>query len=712
MKLSLKRSLVALMLSGCFAASAWSADDRMTLNFVNADIESTVRAVGLISGKNFIIDPRVKGTINIVSSQPVDKSAVYPILLAALRQQGFTAVEKGNLVRILPEADAKQHYSATVSRANKVSGDRIVTQVFPLQYESANQMVPILRPLISPNNAIAAYVPGNALVITDYADNITRLDQIIRNIDQPPNGEMFPIKLKYASALDIAQTLGRLMPELSVQTGQSAPTASDGVKRSVVVPDVRTNSMLVRSENQAHAQQIRKLIDVLDQPGAAGGNIHVIYLKNAEATKLAATLRGILSGQDTGSSASTGSTLSNMSISSSSGNSSAGTGAAASTTPNFSGNNAAATGSAGSVQVGGATVLIQADPMTNALILTAPENVYNNLRSVVDKLDMRRAQVYVEAMIAEVNVSKVGEFGVQWLLGGGNDNVAGIGFSSLGLLTNSLSNIIGAVINKDPTALGTGGTFGIVNGNPFSETGKTPTLGILATALQNTGNANILSTPNLLTLDNEEAQIMVGKNIPIVTGTQSSTGSNPNPFTTVERKDIGITLKIKPQVSEGGSITLSVYQEVSDIDDTVKTSGAGIATTKRAIESKVLVDNGQIIVLGGLIEDKLSNGSNKIPGLGDIPGLGTLFRYDTRQWQKTNLMVFLRPVVLRDGDASRALSNERYQYLRNEQGNYEMPSRFGLPDLPKVQLAPQVDVMPAPAPVPAPAPTVANPVKP
>ncbi|SMC25888.1 general secretion pathway protein D [Andreprevotia lacus DSM 23236] len=682
MKLSFKRSAAALLLA-C-AGLAHAADDKMTLNFVNADIESTVRAVGLIAGKNFIIDPRVKGTINIVSSQPVEKSSVYGILLAALRQQGFTAVEKGNLVRILPEADAKQHYSATVDKAGKVSGDRIVTQVFPLQYESANQMVPILRPLISPNNAISAYLPGNALVITDYADNITRLDQIIRNIDQPPSNDVFPIRLKYASALDVAQTLSRLMPELSLQTGQALVPNADGVKRSTLVPDVRTNSLLIRSENPVSAQQIRKLIDVLDQPGAAG-NIHVVYLKNAEATKLAATLKGILTGQDSGSSNGSSGGFSSPTLSVNASSTSGGS-STASSTPVQTSAGSSSTNSAASVQVGGATVLIQADAMTNSLIVTAPDNVYNNLRTVIDKLDMRRAQVYVEAMIAEVNVSKVGEFGVQWLLGGGGDNVSGVGFSSLGTLSNSLTNIISAVIKKDPTSLGTGATFGVVNGNPFKDGGKTPTLGILATALQNNGDANILSTPNLLTLDNEEAQIMVGKNIPIVTGTQSSTGSNPNPFTTVERKDIGITLKIKPQVSEGGSITLHVYQEVSDIDSTVNTSGAGIATSKRAIDSKVLVDNGQIIVLGGLIENKLSNTANKIPGLGDLPGLGSLFRYDSRSWQKTNLMVFLRPVVLRDGEASRVLSNERYQYLRGEQGAFDIPSRFGLPDLPKLQL--------------------------
>ncbi|WP_035056801.1 type II secretion system secretin GspD [Andreprevotia chitinilytica] len=688
MPLFLKRSmlpfLLAGVLSGPLSGPLWAADDKVTLNFVNSDIDSTVRAVGLIAGKNFIIDPRVKGTINIVSSQPVDKSAVYSILLAALRQQGFTAVEKGNLVRILPEADAKQHYSATTNKNISVSGDRIVTQVFPLQFESAAQMVPILRPLISPNNAIAAYAPGNLLVITDYADNISRLDQIIRNVDQPPANDMFTIRLKYASAFDVVQTIGKLLPEIGGQTGTTAAAGSEGAKRSIVVPDTRTNSLLIRAENPVHAQQIRKLVDTLDQPGAAGGNIHVIYLRNAEAVKLAGTLKGILTGQDSGSSSSS-STMSAPTTTASTSSS----GAATATLASNSSSSSSSGNAAASVQVSGATVLIQADAMTNALIITAPDNIYNNVRSVVDKLDMRRAQVYVEALIAEVNITKSGDFGFQWLLGGGGSDLVGVGASILGSGTNSLASILTGIAKKDTSAIPSGFNVGVLNGNPFQSGGKTPTLGILATAMQASGNANILSTPNLLMLDNEEAQIMVGQNIPIVTGTQSSTGSNPNPFTTVERKDIGITLKVKPQVSEGGSITLNVYQEVSDIDSSVNTNGAGIATTKRSISSKVLIDSGQVIVLGGLIKDKISNNNSKVPGLGDVPVLGNLFRYETRAAEKTNLMVFLRPVVLRDGDAARTLSNERYQYLREQQGAFDMPSRFALPDLPKLQLPEQ-----------------------
>lgn len=649
-----------------------AADDKVTLNFVNADIESTIKAIGLISGKNFVIDPRVKGTLNIVSSQSVSKEMVFPILLSALRQQGFTAVESGGVVKVLPEADAKQHYSNTGNRSMKLSGDRMVTQVYPLKYESAVQMVPILRPLISPNNTIAAYPGGNTLVITDYADNIRRLNQIIERIDQPSSSDVFSVLLKYASAVDVAQNLGRLMPEIMVQGVTQGMPLAEGVKRSIVVPDLRSNSLLVRSENMMHAQQIKKLAETMDQQGAAGGNIHVVYLKNAEAGKLANTLKGIMTGQDSGSAAAAA-PASSMS-------STPATGMPASTAP-------AAAPSAANVQVGGVNVMIQADNMTNSLVITAPDNIYNNLRSVIDKLDVRRAQVYVEAMIAEVNISKAGEFGIQWLLAGGNENVSAVGASSL----NGLGALLKGIATKDPSVIPGGLSLGILNGNPVN--GRTPTLGVLASALQNSGNGNVLSTPNLMTLDNEEAKIMVGQNIPIIAGSQISSGSNPNPYVSVERKDVGVKLRIRPQVSEGGSITLTVYQEVSSIDPTVNTGGAGLATKTRSIDSKVLVDDGQIIVLGGLIEDRVTYNRSQVPLLGDIPFFGPLFRYEDRKSEKVNLMVFLRPVVLRDGDATRHLSTERYQYLRAEQGRFDNPaSSFALPDMPAVSLPDVTDL--------------------
>ncbi|HEY9103647.1 type II secretion system secretin GspD [Chitinimonas sp.] len=675
----LKSIVLALMLAG----QVMAADDKVMLNFVNSDIDSTVKAVGLISGKNFVLDPRVKGTVNIVSSSPVRKQDVYEILLSALRLQGFAVVETPGAVRIVPEADAKQNYGVTVGSKLNAGGDRVVTQVYPLKHESATQLVPILRPLITPNNTISAYPAGNMLVITDYADNIKRLNQILANIDQPSGADLITLPLKYASAVEVAQMLGRLMPEVSVSGTSVAavPGAQlDGVKKTTVVADARANTLIIRGDNPAHLGQIKKIIDSLDREGVAGGNIHVIYLRNADATKLAATLKAILTGTDVPQP--TASTFTSVS-GSTSGTGTNGAGAVTTTLPSSSGS----TSGGGQIANG---VAIQADPTTNALIVTAPDNIYNNIRAVIDKLDARRAQVYVEAMIAEVSVSKGGEFGIQWLVGGGNKSVNAVGLSNIGTDTSKLTSIASAISSKTLTAVPTGLTLGVVNGSLTGD-GKAPTLGMIATAIESNGDGNVLSMPNLLTLDNEEAKILVGQNIPIVTGTQSSTGANQNPFTTVERKDVGISLKIKPQVSEGGAITMQVSQEVSSIDTEVNTSGTGLATKKRTIDSKVLVDDGQIIVLGGLIENSSKESNNKVPLLGDIPFLGNLFRYESRSNSRTNLMVFLRPVILRDGKSAAALSGDRYQELQAAQAGYQPEKRWMLPDLPTVTL-PALDV--------------------
>ncbi|QNM98366.1 type II secretion system secretin GspD [Chitinimonas koreensis] len=702
------KKLKTLALAVLLAGQVMAADDKVMLNFVNSDIESTVKAVGLITGKNFVLDPRVKGTVNIVSSSPVARGEVYEILLSALRLQGFAVVETAGAVRVVPEADAKQNYGLTVNRKLGVGGDRIITQVYPLKHESAAQLVPILRPLITPNNSIAAYPGSNVLVITDYADNVRRLNQIVANIDQPAAADLVTLPLKYASAVDVAQMIGRLMPEVSVSgvaVQAAMPGAQlEGVRKTALVADVRANTLIVRGDNPAHLAQIRKIAEGLDQPGAAGGNIHVIYLKNADATKLAATLKAILTGGDVPQTQSGSFT----SVTSSGG--AGGTGGVA--TPSAPASSAVSLGGSGGGQVAPG-VAVQADPTTNALIVTAPDNVYNNLRSVIDKLDVRRAQVYVEAMIAEVSVDRGGEFGIQWLLGGGNNSVNGVGMSNLGSAASgtSLGSVAAALATKSYGSLPAGLMLGVVNGS-LSGDGKQPTLGAIATAIESHGDGNVLSTPNLLTLDNEEASMIVGQNIPIVTGTQSSTGSNQNPFTTVTREDIGIKLKIKPQVSEGGAITLQVSQEVSSIDATVNTSGTGIATKKRSIDNKVLVDDGQIIVLGGLIENKVTQTDSKVPLLGDIPLLGNLFRYEKRTNNRTNLMVFLRPVILRDGQGAAALSAERYQLLQDAQIGYQPENRWMLPTLPKVVLpaydtkqgkavAPIMGSAPAPGAIPA-----------
>ncbi len=697
-----KRTRLAAACLALSVSAVWAAEEKVTLNFVNSDIESAIKAAGALTGKNFVIDPKVKGTVNIVSHQPVARELVYPILLSALRQQGIAVVEGNGVVKVMPEAEAKSQGGPVLAKGERASGERILTQVYPLKFQSASQLVGVLKPLVSPNNILNAYAAGNTLVVIDYAENIARINRVIDSIDQPADSEFFALPLKHGSAQAIAQTLGSLLPEVYVQGVQSASNPPEGVKRTIVMADVRSNQLLVRSEAEAHSKQIRALVESLDRPGASDSNIHVIYLRNAEATRLAGTLKGILTGQGSNTASSSMTPVSSSATSSTS--SSTTSSSTGSNTSSSNSNNAGS--SAASVTIGGASVLIQADSMTNSLIITAPDHLYQNLRGVIDRLDVRRAQVYVEAVIAEVNLSKAGELGVQWVAAGGNDKLGGGILSAISSTSTNLATLYSG-FQSGSLSIPTGSYLGIFNGDP---TDGTASLGLLAAAIESSGDGNVLSTPNLLMLDNEEASITVGQNIPIVTGsyTTSSSGST-NPFTTVERKDVGIKLKVKPQVSDGGTITLNVSQEVSGIDSTVSTGGAGIATKVRTIDTKVLVDDNQTIVLGGLIQENVSLSQNKVPLLGDIPWLGQLFRYESRSSEKTNLMVFLRPRILRDSQATAALSNERYQYLRAEQAGFRPEKRLLLPDLPAVTLPAPAEATIPPAQTPSTPPAAASP---
>ena len=632
--------------------------DMVTLNFVNADIEGVVKAVSEITGKNFVLDPRVKGTINIVSARPMSRALVYEVFLSALRLQGFTAVEERGRVAIVPEIDAKLHQSLAPGPQEKsrAAGDTVQTRVFKLQYESATQLVPVLRPLIAANNTIAAYPNNNTLVITDYASNLARIEKIIESIDQPSGSEPIMIPLQYASALDVAQTINRLFAE-SAQN-QASPDLN---LRFAVTVDARSNSILARSGDPSRLSRVRQLVAMLDTPTSATGNIHVVYLKNAEAVKLAEILRAIYTGESASGQARTTTPLGAAPLGQ---------------TPAPAQTSASAPG------------IIQADAATNSIIITAPDAIYNNLRAALEKLDVRRAQVYVEALIAEVSADKVAEFGVQWqdLTGVGKSTGQVFGGTNFG---TAGQNIIG--ISQNPATAGQGLNIGVVKGTVTIPGlgAQVLNIGLLVRALQTDTKANILSTPTLLTLDNEEAKIVIGQNVPFVTGSYavSAAATTPTPFQTVERKDVGLTLRIKPQISEGGSVRLQIYQEVSSVQDS--SNAAGIITNKRSVESTVLVDDGQIVVIGGLIQDTVNDSVEKIPGLGDLPLIGSLFRYNTRTRNKTNLMVFLRPTLLRSAQGVSSLTNDRYDYILGEQLKARTPgtdiSDFGSPSLPPRQ---------------------------
>ncbi len=636
-----RKTILACAASAMISFPAF-AEDTVMLNFVNADIPSVVKAIGAHTGKNFIIDPRVTGSMNIISQAPVSKDLAYQILLSALRVHGFTAIEERGVVKIVPEADAKTS-GPVVGRGMQISGDRIVTQVFTLQNESAAQLATVLRPLVAPNNFIGAYPGNNTLVITDYAENVKRIARIIASIDVPASTDLQMIKLQYASAVDVSALLGRLMPETA------ANPANPGAPAKLAIGvEPRTNSLLLRADTPALITRVKALVAGIDIPTAANGNIYVVYLRNAEATKMAETLRGLLGGAAASSAISQAATTSSTS-----------TGAA-------SGAVSAASATAASSQINST---IQAYPSTNSLVITAPDHVYNSLRAVIDKLDARRAQVFVEALIVEVSSSTAAEFGIQWqdisgLNRGGTQVIGGTNFGA----PAAGRNIIEAA--SDITSLGNGLNLGLVRGTVRVNGRDILSLGALARALEADQKNNVLSTPTILTLDNEEAKIVVGQNVPFVTGSFTQTGNAANsPFQTIERKDVGLTLRVTPQVTEGGTVKLKVFQEVSSVVTANNVRSADLITNKRSVENTVLADDGQIIVIGGLIQDDTKNNDSKVPILGDIPYLGNLFKYKTRNRDKTNLMIFLRPYVLRDGKAANQLTGERYDYIRNEQSN-------------------------------------------
>jgi len=697
------------------ATRATAPEDRVSLNFVNADIESVVRAMGQFLKRDFIVDPRVKGTVTLTTDQPVTRAEAYRLLLTSLRFQGFAIVESGGLYKVLPEADAKFAGGPTQlgnGGANgPVRGDQIVTQIFRLNYESASNMVNMLRPLVTANNPITVNPGNNSIVITDYAENLQRIGRIIAGVDTPPSADGDIVPLQYALAVDIAPMIQRIM-----EPPQGGTT--DPGQRVTVVPDARTNTILLRAASPARIQSAKTLITKLDVPTASAGNIHIVYLKNAEATRLAATLRSVMTGdtsalspasttsqfaQGIGNNPSQGGGLSQQSplnTSSSAtgqnpaagglGGTGGGLGSIASTLANPFGS---PTGSSSNAQ--GGSGFIQADVGTNSLIITAPEPVYRNLRGIIESLDVRRPQIFIEALIVEVTADRAAEFGIQWqdfsgVGKSGTNVIGGTNFGSTG------QNIIGLSLpgssSTGITTIGSGLNIGLIRGTiNIPGIGQVLNLGVLARALESDNNANVLATPNLLTLDNEEAQIVVAQTIPFVSGQYAQTGTTASvtPFNTIQRQDVGLTLKIRPTISDNGSVKLLIYQEVSNVVNATISSPNGPTTTKRAVSTVVQPNEDELVVLGGLIQDQVENGVSQVPVLGNIPYLGALFRYQTRSRTRTNLMVFLRPHIIRDDSASKSVFNDKYDAMRKVQIDAQAPHSPVLPDMPGTVLPPR-----------------------
>lgn len=677
------------------SSAALRAGARVTLNFVNADIEAVTRAVGAMLERQIIVDPRVKGTITVYSETPLTVREAYLNYLAALRGLGFTVVENAGLLKVVPEADAKLQAGTVSIGDTGRRGDQILTQIFRLNHENPNNLVAILRPLISPNNTINANPGNNSLVITDYADNLARIGKIIAALDQPNASDIEVVPLQHGVAADLAPLVQRLADGSAAAATPGVPVAV-GSSAVSVLADARTNALIVRAANPARAQQVRAIIDKLDRPAQGGGpagNVWVVHLKNADASKMAQVLRAAFaqgSGSAAGGSA-TGSPLPTAAPAVTGAGGAAGTSAAAAPIQASQG-----------PSTGG---FIQADPSTNSLVITAPEPLYRQVRTMIEQLDTRRAQVYIESLIVEVSGDNAADFGFQWQGLIGKDGDRNIGLVGTNLGSSRVPSIID--INTSAAAgevaVGAGLNIGLIH-----NFGGQYALAAIAQFLQTQNNTNIMSTPNLITLDNEEAKIVVGSNVPFITGQFTSTGTGTtNPFQTVERKDVGLTLRIKPQIGEGGTVRLTIFQESTDvIAQATGTSGTGPTTSKRSIESNVVVDDGSILVLGGLIEDRFEDNKSKVPLLGDIPVVGHLFRSESRTKRRTNLMVFLRPIVMRSAEDARKLSLDRYDLIRAQQQNAKPSANILLPvgEAPVLppQRPPQEPTMPAPVAAPAP----------
>ena len=704
MRLGLVALAAQVLMTACLPA-AFAQDvaprrgEPITLNFSSAEIESVARTMAVITGRDVVVDPRVKGTISLQTDRAIPPAAAFNQFAAALRLQGFAIVEADGLYKIVPEADAKLQSSTVVSStgaAARMSGNQIVTQVFKLNYEAANNLLPVLRPLIAPNNTINVNPGNNSLVITDYAENMQRLARIVASLDVPNASDIEVIQLRHSVAADMVPLITRLI-EGGSATGPAgaAPGTVDATFRTTLVADPRSNALILRAANPARVQLVRTLVDKLDRPAfdngnGAAGNIYVVYLKNADAVRLATTLRAAMAtdargtGGNTGAAGTLGSATNPQTVGQT-GNTSqtGGSTSAAATTPLNNANQPSTGGQ------------IQADPSTNSLIISASEPQYRQLRAVIDKLDSRRAQVMVESLIVEVNADKAAEFGVQWQTAIGSTGAVGTN-SSLG--GQNIFNLSAATAGTTPAQPSSGFNIGLgtkING--------VNALGLVARFLQSNGEGNVLSTPNLLTLDNEEAKIVIGQNVPFVTGQYTNTGSsstNVSPFQTVERKDVGLTLRVRPQISENGTVKMTIFQEVSSVVAGTANNTNGPTTSKRSIESTVLVDDGSIIVIGGLLTDEYARADEKVPGLGDIPVLGNLFKSETRSRTKTNLMVFLRPMVQRDSLSGEAVATERYDNLRTLQQNLQPATDNvmlrGVTQAPVLPQLPQLMLQPTP----------------
>ncbi|HJP39185.1 MAG: type II secretion system secretin GspD [Gammaproteobacteria bacterium] len=598
---------------------AWAQDATITPNYKDADIRQVIEAVGEVTEKNFIIDPRVKAQVTMLSSVPMSADAFYETFLSILQVYGFVAIPAGDVIKILPDSNARQMAGNGLTDL----GDDIVTQVINIHNVSAAQLVPILRPLIPQYGHLAAHPASNMLIISDRAANVTRMLNIIHRIDQAGDEDFDVIRLDNASATQIVRIVSSLNQGARSQAGAAAGNLP------TVVADDRTNSVLISGEKTKRLR-IRALITHLDTPLEEGGDTRVRYLRYADAEELATKLQTQYqkAANQQGGPAATG------------------------------------------------DITIWADTPTNALIITAPPKVMRSMELVIDKLDIRRLQVLLETIIVEVSAEKAADLGVTWAIGDPDlENAMGITqFDGLTGVTGLAQSVLGDT--TDVAGLNNGVSFGL---GRLSDSGLS--FVAIVEALEADTNTNIMGTPILTTLDNEEAEITVGQEVPFVTGSFTNSGTasgSVNPFQTVERQQVGLTLKLTPQINEGNAVRLKIEQEVSSVSES--TQAVDLITNNRKINTSVIVEDGGTLVLGGLIQEDIREKEQRVPLLGSIPLLGALFRSSQTQTIKTNLMFFIRPTILRDEQQTALETNQKYNYIRDLQLNQETMPKL-LPDL-------------------------------
>jgi len=624
--------LFAALCIGAYSPAIGQGEPEFTLNLNNTDVYALIETVSNATGRNFVVDPRVSGKITVISTTPVNAEELYRMFLSVLQVHGFSAVPAGSLTKIVPDFAAKQGPVPLLETGTEAR-DQLVSQVIPIKNVPADPLVQILRPMVPQEGQLASNPASNSLLVTDRVANIQRLIEIIKLIDVPDSEEVDLIPLKQASASDVVQTLSPLQQ-------------ARGASGTQLISDDRTNSILV-SGNQAFRNRVRNLIAKLDSPIETGGNTRVVFLNFADAEDIAS----IISDGELGAVASSSSSVAQV------------------TSPavleegdnpiNGQDENNNPVFSSATNQTGGSRVNIKTDPNTNSLIITAPPAEMTNLLAIIKRLDIRRPQVMVEAVIAEVSEDNIRELGINFLVDGTN-GAGAAGFSNLDGATGRLAGTINSTAAGGlPTALDAGTSFALGN---FA--GGDIDFGLLFNAIASDADNNVLSTPTIVTLDNEEAEIVVGTNVPFITGQQLST-ANDNPFQTIERQDVGLRLKVKPQINEGDTIKLELEQEVSSVSATTVTGAADITTSTRSINTTVLVEDGQTLVLGGLNDDMITDVIEKVPLLGDIPVLGRLFQFKSKTKSKKNLVIFLHPVILRDAETANRISSSKYEELRN-----------------------------------------------